>query len=372
MLSTKNGFDPAATTGAGVEPVWVATGAQLITAIAKQLSASEGVTERRAERFACTFAESMEFFMDTVGRCIVAKLPSVGRLFQMHGHPVSTSIYTLKRPKYRVLSALVALGGVAGMGNAQATGKDSAARDPHAVQPERPTVATHAGTVARGWMELEGGGEWDKLSDGTRSFNAPTNLKTGLGPRAQLNLMFNLIRAETVRGGNLSFGDLIVGVKYRIVDDDKVLGDFAILPAVKLPTGPESSGAGTGTTDFSLLLISSRQIGPVSIDLNIGETRRSGDGSRAPNAAGIWMASFGFPLLGNLGWVAELFGYPRTSGLAGMPAIAAFLTGPTFTVREWLALDAGLIAPITGPQPRAAYAGLVWNLGCMLPRGHCR
>jgi hypothetical protein len=314
----------------------------------------------------------MEFFMDTVRRCIVAKLPSVGRLFQMHGHPVSTSIYTLKRPKYRVLSALVALGGVAGMGNAQATGKDSAARDPHAVQPERPTVATHAGTVARGWMELEGGGEWDKLSDGTRSFNAPTNLKTGLGPRAQLNLMFNLIRAETVRGGNLSFGDLIVGVKYRIVDDDKVLGDFAILPAVKLPTGPESSGAGTGTTDFSLLLISSRQIGPVSIDLNIGETRRSGDGSRAPNAAGIWMASFGFPLLGNLGWVAELFGYPRTSGLAGMPAIAAFLTGPTFSVREWLALDAGLIAPITGPQPRAAYAGLVWNLGCMLPRGHCR
>src|SRR5207248_820985 len=36
------------------------------------------------------------------------------------------------------------------------------ARDPHEVQPERPTVATHAGTVAPGWIELEWGSEWDR------------------------------------------------------------------------------------------------------------------------------------------------------------------------------------------------------------------
>ena len=283
-----------------------------------------------------------------------------------------TNDYTVNQSKYRVWSALLALAFVAGIAHAQDNGKDSATRDPHAVQPERPTVATHAGTVARGWMELEEGGEWDKLPDGTRSFTAPTNLKTGLGSRAQLNLMFNVIRAANVRGGNLSLGDLTVGVKYRIVDDGRLLGDFAILPAIKLPTGQVESGAGTGTTDFSLLLISSHQVGPVAIDLNVGETRRSGDGSRAPKATGIWTASSGFPLVGQLGWVAEVFGYPRTAGIAGAPAIAAFLTGPTFTPLEWLAIDAGVIAPITGPQPRAAYAGLVWNLGCVLPRGHCR
>ena len=280
--------------------------------------------------------------------------------------------YTLKRPKYRVLCPLLALIIGARTANAQGGGKDSVARDPHAVQPERPTVATHAGTVARGWAELEEGAEWDKLTDGTRSFTAPTNLKTGLASRAQLNLMFNLIHAASVRGGNVSFGDLTIGVKYRIVDDDRLLGDFAILPAVKLPTGQESAGAGTGTTDFSLLLISSRQLGPVAMDLNVGATRRSGDGSRAPIDATVWTASFGFPVLGNLGWVAELFGYPRTNGFAGMAAIAGFLTGPTFTAREWLAFDAGVIAPITGPQAKAAYAGLVWNVGCLLPRGRCR
>jgi len=182
-------------------------------------------------------------------------------------------------------------------------------------------------------------------------------------------VMLNLLRAAKVRGGNLSFGDLTIGVKYRIVDGDRLLGDFAILPALKFPTGQESAGAGTGTTDFSLLLISSRQLGPIEMDLNIGATRRSGDGSRAPIASKVWTASFGFPVLGNLGWVAELFGYPRTTGIA---ATAAFLTGPTFTARDWLAFDAGVIAPITGAQSKAAYAGLVWNLGCLLPRGRCR
>src|SRR5260370_36815211 len=36
-------------------------------------------------------------------------------------------------------------------------------QDRHAVQPERPTVATHAGTVAPGWVELETGVELDRL-----------------------------------------------------------------------------------------------------------------------------------------------------------------------------------------------------------------
>jgi Putative MetA-pathway of phenol degradation len=254
----------------------------------------------------------------------------------------------------------------------QTADTSSRSRNPHAVQPERPTVATHAGTVARGWMELEEGGEWDRAPDKTKSFFAPTNLKTGLGSRAQLNLMINVIKATGVARGNFSPGDLTIGIKYRIVDDERLLGDFAVLPAIKFPTASQSSGAGTGTTDLSLLLISSRNLGPVSMDLNIGGTWRSANRSGAPRTAAIWTASFGFPLIGQSGLVAEVFGYPRTSHVNGAAPIAAFLTGPTFTAREWLAFDAGVIVPITGAQPHAAYAGFVWNLGCVLPRGSCR
>src|SRR5439155_2437828 len=125
--------------------------------------------------------------------------------------------------------------------------KDSTARDPHAVQPERPTVATHAGTVARGWVELEEGGEWDKNPDRTRTFFAPTNLKIGLAPRAQLNLLLNLIHDRAIRSGSFAASDITIGVKYRVAENDRILGDFAVLPAVKLPTASPDA-AGTGTT----------------------------------------------------------------------------------------------------------------------------
>jgi len=253
--------------------------------------------------------------------------------------------------------------------NAEST-KDSTVRDPHAVQPERPTVATHAGTVARGFLELEEGGEWDKAPDGARTFLAPTNLKIGLASRAQLNLLVNVISDRALPGGSFAAGDFTVGIKYRIVEDDPILGDFAILPAVKLPTASQS-GAGTGTTDFSLLLISSHQLGPVAMDLNVGQTRRGGNGTSTPKRAGIWTASFGFPVSGPLGATVELFGYQRTTGPAGAKGIAALLIGPTYLAREWLALDAGIIAPLTGPQPKAIYTGFVWNFGCVLPGRFC-
>ena len=259
-----------------------------------------------------------------------------------------------------VLAALV-------IAPALAAQTDSSALDPHAVQPERPTIATHAGTVARGWLELEEGAEWDEAGDGSRSFIAPTNLKVGLASAVQLNILFNLIHDPAVRNGSLTSSDITIGVKYRIVEDDRVLGDFAILPAVKLPTGTEGEG-GTGTTDFSLLLISSRQLGPVEIDLNVGTTRRTGNGSVVPISAGVWTASFGFPVSGALAGVFEVFGYPRTSGPVGEKASAGILVGPAVLVRKWLAVDAGIIAPVTGSQPRAVYAGFVWNCGRIFGR----
>jgi hypothetical protein len=247
---------------------------------------------------------------------------------------------------------------------------DSTARDPHSVQPERPTVATHAGTVTRGWVELEEGGEWDKAPDGTRSFFAPTNLKIGLASRAQLNVLVNLI-ADPAPGGSLAVGDVTFGVKYRIVDDAPIIGDFAILPAIKLPWA-STILAGTGTVDFSLLLISSHQLGPVAMDLNIGQSWRGGDGTSVPKMASLWTASFGFPIEGSLGGVAEIFGYPRTTGPFGAKGSAALLVGPTYLARKWLALDSGIIVPIAGDQPHAIYLGFVWNIGCLAPARFCR
>ena len=233
--------------------------------------------------------------------------------------------------------------------------------DPRAVQPERPSVATHAGTVAPGYLEIETGIESDRNSDESHAFTIPTELKIGLTPRAQLSLF---LPVQSATGIPLGIGDVAGGIKWRLVDGDGLLQRFAILPMVKFPSGGDR---GTNTTDAGLLLIDSRTIGPASLDLNVGLTRRSGDGTSAPRTSTLWTASGGLPISGPLGWQLECFGYPGTGGAAGEAPIIAVLTGPTFNVARTLTVDAGVIVPITGPQPRAFYAGLVTNVGRLLP-----
>lgn len=247
------------------------------------------------------------------------------------------------------------------------------ARDPHAVQPERPTVATHAHTVAPGWLELEAGGEYDHYADASHGALTPFTAKLGLTAQMQLTIQAELAAPPRV---SLGLGDASVGIKWRVLDDVPLLGDFAILPSVKLPTGSgpytnpclvgpcsQSPGTGTGTTDISLLLISSHTWGPISLDLNVGYTRRSGNGSAAPIDATLWAASFSGSLTGPVGWVAELHGFPGTTGLAGQPNSVRVLGGPTFALAPWLACDLGGTLSLTGQQPDALYAGGVINVG---------
>jgi len=272
------------------------------------------------------------------------------------GGQVSTAAYSMIRGHKKSRLALASLAVViAARLNAQE------ASDPHAVQPERPTVATHAGTVAPGWLEIETGVERDRFNPGLSSAFTPTVFKLGLASHVQLGVFGSVVHYPGATG----LGDVGAGVKWRVVDDAPFFGDFAVLPSLKLPTGNASKGTGTGTTDAAILLISSHSFGPVSMDINAGYTRRSGDGSNAPENATLWTVSFGGPATGGVGWTAECYGYPGTSGPAGQSPIVALLAGPTFLFRKWLAVDAGVIVPLTGPQPHALYAGGVYNVGRM-------
>jgi len=259
------------------------------------------------------------------------------------------------RAAVRVALSAVLLVLIAGAAAAQE------ARDPHAVQPERPTVATHAYTVAPGFLEIEAGVEYDRYADRSKGGVAPVVFKLGLAPRLQLDLDVSALRPPG--GTTVGVADLAVALKWRLADGAPVLGDFAVIPSLKLPTAPTGNGLGTGTTDVGLLLVSSRQLGSVEMDLNLGYTHRAGPNAFAPRDATLWTASFGGSVSGGLGWTAELYGYPATSGPAGAASIVALLGGPTLLARPSLAFDVGVIVPLTGPQPRAVYIGCVYNVG---------
>jgi len=70
------------------------------------------------------------------------------------------------------------------------------------------------------------------------------------------------------------------------------LQPLAVFPSIKFPTGSTASGAGTGTTDVGIVLISSRELGGVSLDLNAGMTHRIGKDNLAPHNSSVWAVSF--------------------------------------------------------------------------------
>ena len=135
------------------------------------------------------------------------------------------------------------------------------APDPHAVQPQRPTVATHAGTVAPGWLEIEAGSEFDRYASDSIGVVVPLLVKVGLARPLQLEVQAPIARPEA---RVTRFGDLSIGLKWRLMEAAPVLGRFAILPTIKVPSGSADLGTGTGTVDVGLLFISSHTLGPVA------------------------------------------------------------------------------------------------------------
>ena len=235
--------------------------------------------------------------------------------------------------------------------------------NPHDAQPERPTVATHAFTIAPGWVELELGAQRQTGGALASHLAVPVLVKIGVGTRVQLDVAPAWQR--DAENGRIASGvsDTIVGVKWRFTDAAPVVGAFAVQSMVSLPTGSEDQGIGTGAAAINVLAISSHHIGVVALDVNIGYTRTGGDHARAPANSTLWAVAAGLPVAGRLGWAIEVFGFPGTSGPAGAPPVVATLLGPTWTVRRSFVLDTGAIFNVMGWGDTAIYAGATWNVG---------
>ena len=242
-----------------------------------------------------------------------------------------------------------------------ATGATAAAQqNPRTVQPERPTVATHAYTVAPGYLEIEAGVQ-DARPGNASQFAAPVVAKIGLAPRLQLELQGGYARRSAPGETTAGATDLSVALKQRLLDAAPVVHDFSVQGSVKFATGARD--VGTGTTDVSVLLISSRPIGAAELDLNAGYTHHSGDGATVPASATLLTASVGSPIRGKLGGVAEVFGYPGTDGAMRTSTQVGFLFGPTLQTKPWLVLDAGAILNVRNLGANAIYVGVTYNAG---------
>lgn len=229
-------------------------------------------------------------------------------------------------------------------------------------QPERPTVATHAYPVAPGVVEIEAGVQAFRPSAAAET-DAPLVVKLGAVRDVQVEAAWGWTRSRAGDVASSGITDLTLDAKLHLLHDAPVLANFSVQPGVVLPTGSPEKGTGTGATQAALLLISSRTLGRLSLDLNAGATWRRDASSIGNPATTLLTASAGWDFGRGHGWVLELYGYPGTSGDQAHSPQVGLLTGPTLAVRPWLVLDLGVVANLEGLLANSAYAGVTWNVG---------
>jgi hypothetical protein len=223
------------------------------------------------------------------------------------------------------------------------------AQSPRAANPERPTVATHAYTVAPGYAELEQGAR----AFGVDRFGEATawefNLKLGITDGVQ----FGFFGAGYLRtAGGTGLGD--VGWSVKVGRELSARSAVAVVPAVTVPTGNEGRGLGAGRILGSL-------VGVYSADLPAG---LHFDFNAGPVAIGAgrpqWFTSVGLARGGAVGVAFELFDF--TAGAAG-PQQRGLLGAALVTVAEWAVVDVGAVLGLTGESPDQLFLGVTTNVG---------
>jgi hypothetical protein len=225
---------------------------------------------------------------------------------------------------------------------------DAQAPSPRAANPERPTVATHAYTVAPRYWELEQGFRVLGVEELSEVSSYDFNLKIGLARTLQLGVF----GAAWIRNNDGSgIGDVGLSLKWK-----RALGDraaLALVPAITVPTGDEVRERGAGRVLGSFVGVYSADLAePLHIDVNAGPIAL---GAERP----LWFTSLGASgSLGDVGWALELFDFRRKGG-----GETGLLGAVLFSLAEWVVLDVGGVLGVGNQSADQLFIGATTNVG---------
>ena len=145
--------------------------------------------------------------------------------------------------------------------------------------------------------------------------------------------------------------DLSLEAKWRFYENDGF--SFALKPGFTLPTGNERKGLGNGRPSYALTFITTKEIEPWAIHLNLSyfhnEYRLRED--KAANRRGIWHVSLAGELevIENLKAVANI-GVERNSDKESNRHPAFILGGIIYSISENVDIDFGLKKALNKPE----------------------
>jgi Putative MetA-pathway of phenol degradation len=201
------------------------------------------------------------------------------------------------------------------------------------VTPDRPSVSDSAFTVAPGTFQLENGLSYSK---GAERRSAVELLgRIGLTPNLELRLGGEPVVRLKNGVDETGFGDIELGAKYRVLDEQGAAPAVAFLPFVKLPTADRPIGS--EKTDFGLALILSKPLpADFTADFNIG-VAALGQGNSDYRGQGYTSLSIGRTFNSRLTAYGEVF--YRTKAERGGPQTLGADVGIIYLVTQRVALD---------------------------------
>jgi hypothetical protein len=107
------------------------------------------------------------------------------------------------------------------------------------------------------------------------------DINYGYRRNVQLKVEFALLNVH-VDGGQTErgLGDTSVGVKWRFLEEGRLLPQMAVYPQVTLPTGDDQRGLGEGNPSYRLPLVLQKGLGPWTVFGTVGAVLQSRPGSR--------------------------------------------------------------------------------------------
>ncbi len=134
-----------------------------------------------------------------------------------------------------------------------------------------PLITDDTGTQGTGKFQLEVNLEYSK---NCRDSETGLNAAFSAGIRENMDIVIGSpyqFLSTKVDGSTLTddgIADIPIELKWRFYEKDGL--SFAIKPGIILPTGDERKGLGDGKASYSLFFITTKEIEPVTLHLNLG------------------------------------------------------------------------------------------------------
>ena len=228
-----------------------------------------------------------------------------------------------------------------------------------------PLITDDTGTQGKGKFQLEVNGEYGHDKDNgvtTKTTQAAAALSYGVTNPIDivLGIPYQHIKTkdlETVMT-NDGISDMSIELKWRFYETDGF--SFALKPGLTLPTGDDDKGLGSGRATYHLFLITTKEIKPWALHLNLGYNRNE---NKVDERKDIWHASLAstVEVIKDIKLVANI-GAERNPDKSSNTHPVFIIGGLIYSISEDFDIDFGIKAGLNKPETDySVLAGITWR-----------